>query len=717
MAERPGQSAEYKFKNVQLFKNETLGTGSYGAVCKAKCDQLICAAKLLYPVLFQMQAPDPGKEHRQPFRRFELECSFLSLINHPNIVQYLGTYRDPDTNVPVLLMEFMDESLTHFLESSPGDIFYHIQVNLSYDIAQALAFLHANGIIHRDLSSNNVLLIGDCRAKVTDFGMSKFIDLNQTRQATMTQCPGTPIFMSPEALNEPPVYTEKLDNFSLGVIIIQIITKKYPDPTDRFVTRELVDPNFPSQMITAKVPVKESERRVTHISLIDTTHPLLQIALDCLKDQEADRPTSQQLCQSLGDLKETQAYQESSQQDKDHIIRSKDEEIRAKDEQIQTKEQDLAIKIHQLQERVEELDVQKDQIKAKEAEISTLKQHLNMATTENDSMSRKIRDCEEENAQLQQVTLLQQTQSTAEVAEERPVCVRVQESIENPFEIDFSSSYAIVKTKVYFHERYSSNSKIVEYDLINKTWSKVAVRHPLSGGFTIVSVDNILTTVGGNGLIRYSNRLYCFLYKKWVEVFPPMNNRLETPHAMYTKPNVIVVQRYACVIEILNIKTLQWSVVQALPRKYWDSIFIHGSYIFAQYCGYSNEQTIFYCSLSALIENPKESENLWKEIQPPPSMSRCIVSIRDQHLLAIGGQKEKEKQSVEDDSEYMAFPLFPWQSYEDLNDILEYCPAENSWKVVGQMSKPRRYCSAVCLPDNTLMILDSDSIDILQTTK
>ena len=85
------------------------GTSSYGAVCKAKCDQLICAAKLLYLVLFQMQAPDPGKEHRQPFCHFELECQFLSRVNHPNIVQYLGTYRDPETNAQVLLMELMDE--------------------------------------------------------------------------------------------------------------------------------------------------------------------------------------------------------------------------------------------------------------------------------------------------------------------------------------------------------------------------------------------------------------------------------------------------------------------------------------------------------------------------------------------------------------------------------------------------------------------------------
>ncbi len=60
MAERQESEQEYIFRNVQLFKNDILGTGSYGAVCKAKCDQLPCAAKLLYPVLFQMTAPDPA---------------------------------------------------------------------------------------------------------------------------------------------------------------------------------------------------------------------------------------------------------------------------------------------------------------------------------------------------------------------------------------------------------------------------------------------------------------------------------------------------------------------------------------------------------------------------------------------------------------------------------------------------------------------------------
>ncbi len=153
MEKQESEELEYVFHQVQLFKSDTLGTGSYGVVCKAKCDQLICAAKLLYPVLFKSYNPNiDDKEHQHPFKKFEIECQFLSLINHPNIVQYLGTYHDPETNALVLLVELIDESLTHFLETSPGYLPYHIQINLSYDIAQALAFLHSHGIIHRYLS-------------------------------------------------------------------------------------------------------------------------------------------------------------------------------------------------------------------------------------------------------------------------------------------------------------------------------------------------------------------------------------------------------------------------------------------------------------------------------------------------------------------------------------------------------------------------------------
>ena len=83
MAERHQQSKAIGFETVQLLKDQTLGIGSYGKVCKAKCDDLLCAAKLIHETLFDptvQQLISPQREHRLPMRRFEQECEFLSTI-------------------------------------------------------------------------------------------------------------------------------------------------------------------------------------------------------------------------------------------------------------------------------------------------------------------------------------------------------------------------------------------------------------------------------------------------------------------------------------------------------------------------------------------------------------------------------------------------------------------------------------------------------------
>jgi serine/threonine-protein kinase TNNI3K len=71
-----------------------------------------------------------------------------------------------------------NDSLTLFLESSPQPVPYHIQINLNHDITLALSFLHSNGIVHRDLSSNDVPLRGNVLAKVIDFEMARLGDQN-----------------------------------------------------------------------------------------------------------------------------------------------------------------------------------------------------------------------------------------------------------------------------------------------------------------------------------------------------------------------------------------------------------------------------------------------------------------------------------------------------------------------------------------------------------
>ena len=303
---------ELGYGAVEVHSEETLGVGSYGKVCKAKCGQLPCAAKLLHDTMFGTNDPGISKF----VERFEQECRFLKAIKHPNIVQFLDSFRDPRSRRLVLLMELMDESMTRFLERSTGPLPYHTQLNICHDVALALAYLHSNDIIHRDLSSNNVLLIGEgSRAKVTDFGMSKFEGMNP-RMTPLTMCPGTSAYMPPEALVTPPRYSNKLDCFSHGVLTIQTVTRQFPNPGDAQVT--IRDARYPTGRVVVFVP--ESERRKKDIDLVDPNHPLLPLALHCLKDDDTERPLADELCGRLATLKGEQMYTRSVEQSREQSV-------------------------------------------------------------------------------------------------------------------------------------------------------------------------------------------------------------------------------------------------------------------------------------------------------------------------------------------------------------------------------------------------------------
>ena len=384
-----------EYQRVQLIKTKPLGTGSYGAVYKAMCDDLPCAGKILHPTLFQSN--DPGA--MTITKQFQRECNFLSAIRHPNIVQYLGLYQDPETRLQVLLMELMDDSLTRFLERSQEPLFYHTQVNISHDIALAIAYLHSNDIIHRDLSSNNVLLMGaGNRAKVTDFGMAKLFI-----QTAMTVCPGTEVYMSPEALDDPPVYTKKLDTFSFGVLGIQIITRQFPNPGPR--TKKVQDPRESNRRLQEVVP--ETERRKSHIDLIDPTHLLLPIATDCLSYNEKDRPSAQDLCHRLAALKGAQQYSDSVQQ------------ARERSRLTQRAREDRERQIRKLQQEKEELQqelhVSGSQTREKNAEIAAAQEAIQLLTQENQEKDQELNQLK---ASESMISVLRQREEMIELQEE-----------------------------------------------------------------------------------------------------------------------------------------------------------------------------------------------------------------------------------------------------------------------------------------------------------
>ena len=401
---------QFRFGTLRLMRDATLGTGAYGQVCKATLDELPCAAKLLHPILV-----DPNNPRNRT--RFEQECRFLSEIRHPNIVQYLGVAQDGETGLPVLLMELMDNSLTHFLEQSEEPLAYHVQVNISHDIAVAVAFLHLNRIVHRDLSSNNVLLIGaGSRAKVTDFGMSKLTELNP-RMTGLTKCPGTPAYMSPEAMFDPPVYTEKLDCFQAGVLMIQTITRKFPDPGPAM--NRVRDARYPMGWTNA--PVSEVERRQNHLNIIPRTHPMLRIAVDCLKDTDSERPSAQQICRYLSALKEAPQYVQSLE----GRGGERDGEVEEREELIQQLRQDNEEREREVREREGDIERLQSQLQRKEREVREREREVREMRGEIRSLQNEVREREREKVEeiqrLQRVIQgkdqtihqLQQTQQSA----------------------------------------------------------------------------------------------------------------------------------------------------------------------------------------------------------------------------------------------------------------------------------------------------------------
>ena len=349
-----------------------LGSGAYGQVCRATLDELPCAAKLLNAILLDTDRP-------RNRILFEQECRFLSDIRHPNIILYLGVTQDEESGMPILLMELMDDCLTHFLEQSEEPLTYHVQVNISHDIALAVAFLHLNRIVHRDLSSSNVLLIGaGSRAKVTDFRMINLTELNP-RMTGLFKCPGNPAYMSPEALLNPPVYTEKLDCFQVGVLMLQIMTRKYPVP-GRAINR-VEDPRYPTGW--ANIPVPELQRRHNHLSLVAETHLMLCLAKDCLEDTDTERPSAQQICRHLSALKLSPQYAQSHEGRRGE--RKEEERVGEegeRDELIQQLREDNQVRDREKERKVTEM----------EREVENIQSKVQVKEGENESLIEVVQD-------------------------------------------------------------------------------------------------------------------------------------------------------------------------------------------------------------------------------------------------------------------------------------------------------------------------------------
>ena len=196
-----------------------LGRGAWATVSVAKFRGLQVAAKRIHNQIV-------CRRNIQLFRR---EMNMAASLRHPNLVQFIGATVEGDM---MILMEYMTTSLRRQLERE--EYFQpRIVKSMSLDVAKALNYLHQmqpDPIVHRDISSANVLLEelpnSRWRAKVTDYG-----SVNLLRQLN-TENPGGPAYAAPEA-NNPLLQSPKMDIFSFGALMLEMLTGELPAPEDR----------------------------------------------------------------------------------------------------------------------------------------------------------------------------------------------------------------------------------------------------------------------------------------------------------------------------------------------------------------------------------------------------------------------------------------------------------------------------------------------------
>ena len=196
-----------------IFEDRLLGQGAFSKVYLAKWRETFVVAKVIDPEFAKLKKPLVLRE-----------IAIMSKLHHPNIVQFLGFIDDPF----ILVIEYISNGT---ISSNNRNFNKNQKLSIMKDILRGLAYLHNRrplSLIHRDIKPSNILITASKMAKIADFGLSKFynmqVDIDSSNN--ICSCVGTRRYMAPEIFNGLNSYNHKVDIYSAGILFYELLESK-----------------------------------------------------------------------------------------------------------------------------------------------------------------------------------------------------------------------------------------------------------------------------------------------------------------------------------------------------------------------------------------------------------------------------------------------------------------------------------------------------------
>uniref|UniRef100_A0A7N0T362 non-specific serine/threonine protein kinase n=1 Tax=Kalanchoe fedtschenkoi TaxID=63787 RepID=A0A7N0T362_KALFE len=278
----PGMPTRFSYEELRIATEDfsrKLGEGGFGSVFEGKLgDGSEIAVKLLDGV-------------GQIRNSFLAEVETIGSVHHVNLVKLVGFCAEKSHRA--LVYEYMPNGSLEkwiFKPKAENVLDWRQRKKIILDIAKGLSYLHEDcrqKIVHLDIKPQNILLDERFNAKVSDFGLSKLIDKDQSN--VMTTMRGTPGYLAPEWLNS--VITEKVDVYSFGVVVLEILCG-----------RKNLDRSQPEDEMHLLSLFKSKAEENLLLDLVDTCSPdmklhgeevveMMRVATWCLQSDFAKRPS------------------------------------------------------------------------------------------------------------------------------------------------------------------------------------------------------------------------------------------------------------------------------------------------------------------------------------------------------------------------------------------------------------------------------------------